>query len=273
MITDKLVGIGKKITALLKKKKRAIAVGLIIVFTALVCALAVWGLFSVQHVRKIVIKGDSPYSTEELVLASGLEYGELLYSVDTDEIENNVLENAPYIREVKIRRAFFSRIVINVKSDTAKYCIKISENSKDRYILSDSLRVIDYKSTDDGLSGSGLVFLELPELRRCNMCQYVEYGEEGKNGYVKEMLDYFNGSSYADAITDIGLSSRFDDTYIVLYGKCKIIFGGINDIERKLELVRLTLEEHGLENLQIGYTKINASDPSNIVVSHPESLD
>ena len=105
------------------------------------------------------------------------------------------------------------------------------------------------------------------------MCQPVEYGEEGKNEYVKEMLEYFNNSSFASSITDIGLSSRFDDVYIVLSGKCKIVLGGTNDIGHKLGLARRTLEEHGLDKLSVGYTKIDVSVGSNPVISHPESLD
>ena len=273
MITEKLSGAGKRFTDLLKRKKRVIAVALIVLLTAFVCALVVWGLFSVQHVRKIVVKGSEHYTDEQIVAASEIAYGEPLFSLDTDTVEKNILENAPYVKEVRVTRTFFSRVVVRVKEDTAKYYIRIADDAKDVYVLSDDLRVIDYKNTDEGLERTGLIFLELPSLKRCNMCRYVEYGEEGKNDYVKELLEYYEKSSFAQAITDIGLASRFDDTYIVLYGKCKIIFGGINDVERKLELVRSTLETHGLDNLSVGYTVINASDPSRITVSHPESID
>ena len=273
MITEKFFAALRKLSELLERNKRLLGASFIVILTALVSALCVWGLFSVQHIRRIVVKGESHYSDEQIVNASRLEYGELLYSVDTDEIEKNILEGAPYVRQVSVKRRFFSRVVIKLESDSAKYYIKISDSSKDCYILSEDLRVIDYRNSDDGLAESGLIFLELPHLRRCNMCQYVEYGEEGKTAYVKEMLEYFNGSSFAKALTDIGLSSRFDDVYIVLYGKCKIFFGGTNDIEKKLELVKRTLETHGLDNLSVGYTEINVSDPSEIVVSHPESID
>ena len=273
MITDKIFGVFNKCSELLKSKKRFLAVVFIALVTLLVGVLCVWGLFSVQHVRKIIVKGESNYTDEEIVTASCLEYGELLYSVDTEEIEGNILKNAPYVRRVSVKRRFFSRIVIKLEADSAKYYIKMSDEAKDFYILSGDLRVIDYTTTDDGLSEKGLVYLELPHIKRCNMCQFVEYGEKGKNEYVKEMLEYFNNTSFADAITDIGLSSRFDDVYIVIYGKCKIIFGGTNDIEKKLELVKRTLEEHGLDKLSVGFTKIDVSVGSNPVISHPESLD
>lgn len=273
MITDKIFGAFNKCSELLKRKKRLLAVILLSLVTLLVGVLCVWGMFSVQHVRRIIVKGESHYTDEEIVAASLVEYGELLYSLNTEEIEKNILENAPYVKDVKVKRRFFSRVVIKLKADSAKYYIKISDEAKDLYILSEDLRVIDYRASEERISSEELVYLELPHIRRCNMCQYVEYGEETKNAYVKEMLEYFNNSSYASAITDIGLSSRFDDVYIVLYGKCKIIFGGTNDIEKKLDLVKRTLEAHGLDNLSVGYTKINISDPSNIVVSHPEALD
>ena len=273
MIIEKFFEALRKLSDLMKRKKRLLGASFIVILTALVSALCVWGLFSVQHIRRIVVKGESHYTEEQIVEASRLEYGELLYSVDTEDIENNILENAPYVKRVSVKRRFFSRVVIKLEEDSAKYYIKISDDAKDCYILSDDLRVIDYKNSEDAELSSDIVFLKLPHIKRCNMCQYVEYGEEEKNAYVNEMLEYFNNSSFASAITDIGLSSRFDDVYIVLYGKCKIIFGGVNDIEKKLKIVKSTLETYGLDKLSLGYTEINVSDPSEVGVRHPESID
>ena len=100
MITEKISTLGRKFVFWLKRKKRAIATALIVILTLLVCALVFWGAFSVQHVRKIKIKGNGHYTDEQIISASGIEYGSLLYSLDIEKTEKEILEKLPYVKNV-----------------------------------------------------------------------------------------------------------------------------------------------------------------------------
>lgn len=272
MILEKLDSIGKGIANFVKCRYRAIAAVVIIVLTAVLVALCIWGLFSIQHVRKIVIKGECAQYTEEMLISmSGIEYGQLLFSTDTDEVEKTLLERAPYLSEVKVSCRFFSKIVIEIKADTPKYYIRIADTSKEVYLLSEEMRVIDFLSSDEGLREAGVVYLELPYLKTCNLGQYIEYGEPEKCEYVKELLDYYNSCEFAPAITAIGLESRFDNAYIIFYGKCKIFLGGTANAQSKLERAYSRLVEYSGESIN-GYMIVNVSG-SDDIVSFPEKLD
>jgi len=272
----------KKLSQLKEKVKsvrlerRKIATVVMVVLTVLLFAAAVWGLFSVQRIRKVVIKGECPYSTEEIMDAAGIDYDEFLFSNDKEELKTDILQKLPYIRDVKIRRGF-GRMVIKVESDTAYYYMKLTENSHDCFLLSKELRVIDYKSSVESVKNSSLVYIELPymDIETCVLGKTVEYGAEEKNGYVTEMLDHFHGKDYADAITAIGLKSKFEGGYIDFYGKCRIVFGkpDINMIDTQMRLAYDILKAKQVDGDYIGYIKIDVSDGRTAVVSEPESLD
>ncbi len=274
-IKKKLSTVKQKVLGI-KLDRRKIATVFMVVLTVLLFVAAVWGLFLIQRVKKVVIKGASPYSLEEIMEFAEVEYGEFLFSYDTDELEEKILSGGPYIKEVKVRRYWFSKMVITVESDTAHYYMKITENAKDCYLLSKDLRVLDYRSSAELLKGSGLVYLELPyaDLATCSVGQYVEYDTEGKNAYVKETLEYFYSQDYAGAITAVGLKSRFEGTYIDFYGKCRIVLGTPQNIELKMSRAyEILTEEEKFDESYRGYLIINVSDPKTPITSKPEKLD
>ena len=259
-----------------KLERRKIATVIMIVLTVLLFAAAVWGLFSVQRVRKVVIKGECPYSTEDVMKAAEIVRGDFLFSSSKDEIATKILERLPYIRELKIRRGF-GRIVIKVESDTPYYYMKLKENANDCFLLSKDLRVIDYKSSISSVKDSSLIYIELPymDIETCVLGKPLEYAAEEKNGYVTEMLEHFHNKDYADAITAIGLKSKFEGGYIDFYGKCRVIFGkpDINMIDTQMRLAYDILNAKQVDGDYIGYIKIDVSDGRTAIVSEPESLD
>jgi len=276
MQIKKLSQLKEKVMSI-KLERRKTATVVMVVLTVLLFVAAVWGLFSVQHIKKVVIKGDHPYRVSEIMNAAEIDYDEFLFSKDPDEIESKILEKLPYIREVKVTRLWFSKIVIKVESDKDHYYMKLTENSNDCFILSKDLRVINYKSSVDSLKDSSLVYIELPylDIETCVLGKTVEYGQADKNKYVKEMLDYFYGQEYAEAITAIGLKSKFEGAYIDFYGKCRIIFGkpDIKNIDNQMRLAYEILEERHIDGDYIGFIKIDVSDGTRAIVSEPDSFD
>ncbi len=266
----------KKLSELWQKirsvSKRSIAVGFTVAVTLLLAALTLWGLFDFQHAHFIRVHGDSPYTDDEIIEAGGIERGQLLFSTDTDEVEKNILKNKPYIREVRVTRWFFSFLNIEVVADKAKYYIQISDTTEEYYLLSEELRVIDCRYSTEGFADAGLIRIELPELKTCNMGQTVEYGEEGKNEFVQEILDYLNRQEYADMITEIGLPGRFDGAYITFYGRLRIMLGKPDDIELKIERARRHIDSLS-QNGYIGYMIVDVSRDKETLVTYPENLD
>ena len=255
----------------MRVKRRQAATVLMVVLTVLLVVAAILEFFMIVRITNIVVKGDSPYTYEEILKISEIEKGDFMYSFDKDEIETKVLENAPYIKKVKVSR-FFTRLVVKLEADTAKYYIKISDKSSEYYILSNDMRVLECRNNLASIKEEGLIKLELPHLAMCSVGSYIEYSDPDKCGYVKENLDYFFGQDYSDSITAIGLSSRFGDCYVDFYGKCRIILGKPENQEQKIRDAMLIIEEFSKKE-GAEYVIINVSDPNKYFWSVPESLD
>ncbi len=277
MILKKLSKLWQKIISV---NKRRLAVGLVVVLTVVLAVLTLWGLFDFQHAHIIKVYGESPYTDEEIIAASEIERGQLLFSIDPAKAEENILKgkNAkPYIREVRVTRWFFSFVSIKVVADTPKYYIQISKSTEEYYLLSEDLRVLDCLYSKEGLEEKGLVYLELPELKTCNMGQVVEYGEEGKNDFVRETIDYLELQEYGEMITAIGLPSRFEGAYITFYGRCRILLGKPekpDGLELKIERARKHIDSIvGNGGIDVGYIEVDVSREGETLVSYPENLE
>ncbi len=256
----------------MKIKRRQIAAAVMAVLTALLVVLAVLEFFRLIKVTNIVVKGESPYTNEEIIAFSGVEKGAYSYSFDKDDIETKLLDSAPYLRKVKVYRVF-TRLVIKVEADTAKYYLKISDKTNEYYVLSSDLRVLECSSNIESIKEKELIYLELPHLAICSVGRFIEYDEPEKCGYVKENLDYFSSEEYKDTVTAIGLSSRFDDCYVDFYGKCRVIFGKPDNIEEKIRLATKYLENLYNKGESIKYLIIDVSNPDKTILTPSESLD
>ncbi len=255
----------------MKIKRRQIAATVMVVLTALLVVLAVLEFFWLIKVTNIVVKGESPYTNQEIVDFAGVEKGEYSYSFDKDDVEEKILDSAPYLREVKVYRVF-TRLVIKVESDTAKYYLRISDKTNEYYILSADLRVLGCSSNIESIKEKELIYLELPHLAICSVGRFIEYDEPEKCEYVKEILDYFSSDEYKDTITAIGLSSRFDNCYVDFYGKCRVVFGKPENIEKKVKKATEILQIFS-SGQEVRYLIIDVSDPDKAIYSMPENLE
>lgn len=214
----------------------------------------------------IFVRGESPYTEEEIINATGVSRTELFFT-DAEKAEASILASKPYIREVKLSR-LFCFAVIGVKADKPAYFII---NDGDCFILSEQLRVIDCMSSVAEAKETGAVMLELPDLAVLRVGYPVEYGAEDKNTYVADMLKLIKSKEYASAVTAIGLAGRYDDVYITFYGKCRIELGSINDFEEKMRIAETLLEDN--RNSIYSCAIINVSVPSRPTFRPVDSLD
>ena len=259
-----------KFIASLKEKlktregRRRAAIIAVAALSALLVVFSVFDVFSIQHVRGIVINGDSPYTDEEIIAASGIKTGELLYSVDKDKTEQNILDGAPYVKKVSIIRAF-ATVFINLTSDEPRY---YTEVSGEYFILSKDLRVLERRLAKG--DAEKLTKVILPELSTVVVGRYADYGEKSKNDYVFETLEYFDNVYPNEDLTEVGLSGRFDGVYAIFGNKIKIIFGSVERLDDKVKAVNNILGETKKSDEK---TVINVTDISKVTVRKVENFD
>ena len=67
------------------------------------------------QVETVAVTGNSRYSQEEIIKATGIQTGDNLFRMNKYQIAHQVLQGLPYVEELTIRRALPSTIVITVK--------------------------------------------------------------------------------------------------------------------------------------------------------------
>ena len=85
----------------------------------LLCVLAVivaltMGATVFFQVETVAVSGNSRYTEEDVVHATGIQTGDNLYRMNKNQIAQQVLQKLPYIKELTIRRSLPSTIVITV---------------------------------------------------------------------------------------------------------------------------------------------------------------
>lgn len=67
------------------------------------------------QVETVAVTGNSRYSQEEIIQATGIQTGDNLFRMNKFQIAHQVLQGLPYVEEITIRRSLPSTIVITVK--------------------------------------------------------------------------------------------------------------------------------------------------------------
>ena len=71
------------------------------------------------RVESVVVTGNSRYTQEEVVAATGIELGDNLFHMNKYEIYDQVRQSLPYIEDVNIRRSLPNTILITVSEWSA----------------------------------------------------------------------------------------------------------------------------------------------------------
>ena len=102
------------------KRKRKRGKGRLGPLFKLLCAGAVavaltMGATVFFQVETVAVTGNSRYSQEEIIKATGIQTGDNLFRMNKYQIAHQVLQGLPYVEELTIRRALPSTIVSTVK--------------------------------------------------------------------------------------------------------------------------------------------------------------
>ena len=122
------------------KRKRRVRQNVIIITVFLVFALAFAGIYTYSKgapVGVITVKGDSIYSSEEIVTAAGLETGVNMLSVKEAEVSARVCSALPYIHNVQVKRKLPDELILTVTPTRERYlfanedeCVAVDDYGK-----------------------------------------------------------------------------------------------------------------------------------------------
>ena len=219
-------------------RRKSFLTALILVSLALLIAAVFVGFFtSYFDLKDIKVNGIMKHSEEMIIEKSGIEYGKKLYSIKSDEAERRILKAYPEISEVSIKKVLPAEIVISLTYETPEYYICVTG---EYFTLSESLRVIERCSEKKSLEAMGLVYLELPDIKRAVAGERLEFFGDDKE-YIGDILSNLAESGFAGEIDRVYIDSKFDIT-LAKSDEFKIELGDFKDQTLKLLMAEKIME-------------------------------
>lgn len=232
-----------------KRFKRLIIIPIILALVAVFTVICFVFFFKVKTVE---VEGAQKYSADLLIIKSGIIAGENLYSYSESRIEDELMLNYPYISNVKLKRRWPDRIILEITEDTAAYVASVYGET---LVLSDKLRILEDPSvTPDSLE---LCELLLPDIDRALVGNKPIFTSDA--AYIEKALSVINDSSLRSKITKIDFRSKFAVSFL-MGSNYKVKCGSIDELDLKL-----TMTEKILQSGQIPQgtkAELDVSDPA-----------
>ncbi len=246
------------------KKKRAVlstkAKKILLVITAavlLAAALVCLLFFGVFRVRKFAVKGDIPYTAQQVTDASGIPLGKNLFTADFESAKERIGTELPYTADIRISRKLPSTVVITASTAVKTYGVMMPGGT---YAITDeNLKVLEIGAEIppgtmmvEGYSGSGVNALgrELP------------FGTQADDEDIKNALAEISRAVKESELKGIDLINiaNPESIYILYEGRIIIRLGNTDDILKKLNLAQKSIaEENKLSASQYGELKVTTA--------------
>lgn len=239
---------------------------LMLAVTAAAAAL-IYNIFFV--VENVEVSGSDMYSYDEILLSSGIEIGDNLYSFAGDDTGDAITFLCPYIKSADIDRTIPTSVAITLEEDTAAYYAVIWG---DCVLLSEGLRVLDVVDKASITAEDGLTELVLPPVKYSVAGRVIEFAEKRDERFVRDVLAEVSASSLRaeGMIDEIDLSDEYNIT-IESCGRYLLKLGDEKDCDLKLKMGYKTMVSDQFDDLLPA--RIDLSEVCRAVIRPDASLD
>ena len=220
-----------------RKKKRRRSVWIAVYFLALFAIALTMLILSLTvffPVTTIRVKGETRYSSEEIIAASRIPTGKNLFTTDVSEAEAFVCQTLPYIGKVTIKREFPSTLVLQVQETAAALQL---EHSGQYTVLDESGKMLETAA----LPVRGIPVVRGVTPQSADLGKLVKIKEES----IRETLDEIYSElkrQEISPVTVINLSSPMD-VRVTYANKFVLQLGSTANLTAKLTQAKQILKE------------------------------
>lgn len=186
-------------------------------------------LFNTEYIR---ISGESNYSAQEILDASGIKAGDNLVRLSTDKCADRITSKLVYIENARVSRSFPSTMVINVEP-----CIPAANfyNGNDVILVSGGGKVLE-KNTE---ARAGLLNFKGTDPDPALLPgDAFKSEDEHKDDVIKTLMELFgNDSQLGENVTLVDITDRSEISY-TYDGRIVVKLGSLSDIEYKIKFSR-----------------------------------
>lgn len=221
------------------------ALAKLLVMLAVVAAI-VLGVAIFFRVGTVDVQGNTIYSADQVIMASGLEEGDNLLMVNRFAVAGRIKAMMPYVRDVSVSPSLPDTVVIQVReSDVA---VLVQSDVGAQWYLNTDGRVMG--TTVEGFRGQIItvdgVTVTAPKAGEPAVA--AEGQSDGLDAAL-QVIRQMEGTGLLEQVTKVDASKSYD---LVLWceERLEIRLGGNEDLEYKIQYLQVILED--LEEYQMG---------------------
>ncbi len=237
---------------------------LMVISLSVIFVLCVVGLLF--RVSSVKVEGNGEYDVKKIIQVSGIDKGQNLYLIDSENVERSVSSVFPKVSAVEVVREVPNTVRLKVTVDQAKYYTEIEGQF---FALSDNLRVIDRTYTKQDMTERypGIIKLTCAKLTRVVVGSDLVFENSAYLKATKNLIAAVEASEVSDIVTSIDVSDRFN-MYVVCESRLKSNVGDNDNMELKLRFMNEIVKDlgagvHGtidIKNVETGYVLLNSDE-------------
>ena len=204
-------------------------------------------------IDEITVVGESPYTDEQIIAASGINLDENIIMCDADGVSGRLAKALPHIGSAQVKRSLSGKVDIIVEVTPGKYSFIVGETS---VIVDAQGKVLEQTTAQAAVE---YTVVQGVEIGKSNPGETIELKDKGAFDLLLN-LDVQLVTAGIDKITSINLTDVYDIS-IVYDGRLTLLIGDTGDIDRKLALAAKVIErENELDPMQYGSIDLDSVD-------------
>lgn len=208
-----------------------------VILGIMICVVIVLAPTVFFRVSTIEIAGDTQYTQDELVAASGVQQGDNMFLLDTGRIAQKLYEEYPYLETVTLRRRLPSTLQIEVSDRTPV----LSVESGDAYLLMDmSGKIVDKTSSE----AKDMVVVTGGDAGDLAIGDTVGEDQE-KLLTVLNLMELMTQYELNTEVKSIDIEKAYD-VRVQYADRYTILFGNLSELEHKIQFLQAILRESSL---------------------------
>lgn len=232
-------------------KRYALLAGVFVVFVIIL--VLIYSFFNGALIEKINVEGESVYTSEEIIAATGIEPGVNMYSFSEKELNEILTKALPYIHSVELKRTLPDTITITVTATKEKYLIAGAEG----YINVDTYgKVLSFENMK---LEEGMYRIYGFEPEQAEAGTSYNPSDENTDRY-NLVLSLVSAMEKEGVINGAVINVVNMDNVRVLYnGKVMIYLGSCHDIDKQISLASNVIKS-SVSDDQTGYIDMRFSN-------------
>ena len=195
-------------------------------FLVIVALIFIMSVFF--KVSRIEVKGNSMYTADEVIRASGIEKGDNLFFINGIAAGSRVAVKLPYVDSVQINRGLPNLVIIEIKESEAVGCVHVGD---ELWSVSSSGKFLSSISSDDSGHIASISGISVSEAATGEHIEAAA-GEENKLAYLTDILYQIQARGLVGKVTAIDVSDANNPTF-EYDGRFLVKLGALDNTEYK----------------------------------------